>query len=268
MEHRAAGYALLAGNGLEIGAFNRPAPLPAACRTRYCDVIAPDMAATLFPELDPGTLVAVDDYVDLDRHGLAIYPDDSFDYVILNHVIEHVANPVRVVAELFRVLRPGGKVVLSAPDKRYTFDRERASTDFAHLRQEFCDGVCAVTPEHFADLAQSEYPEAFSDANADFIALLKQRYPTLFAGDGRAAQPAFWEQLRALAPGMFVADGRQAALAFYQARREHAHVWDSNEFHHFLIDAFPLAGIRASLCLSSTAEANGGEYFSVWNKES
>jgi ubiquinone/menaquinone biosynthesis C-methylase UbiE len=40
------------------------------------------------------------------------FPDDSFDVVYSNGVIHHTPNTDRVVAEMFRVLRPGGKAIV------------------------------------------------------------------------------------------------------------------------------------------------------------
>jgi len=42
-------------------------------------------------------------------------PDASFDAVLLLQVLEHVPDPARVLAELARVLRPGGRITLTAP---------------------------------------------------------------------------------------------------------------------------------------------------------
>lgn len=44
------------------------------------------------------------------------YPDDNFDAVTLSHVIEHVPDPVRVLGECARILKPGGKLVLFTPN--------------------------------------------------------------------------------------------------------------------------------------------------------
>ena len=41
-----------------------------------------------------------------------LFPDKSFDYVILSHVIAVVDNPERLLAETFRVLKPDGKVFI------------------------------------------------------------------------------------------------------------------------------------------------------------
>jgi SAM-dependent methyltransferase len=40
---------------------------------------------------------------------------DSFDHVLLQDVLEHVREPVRVMEELHRVLRPGGHLQLRTP---------------------------------------------------------------------------------------------------------------------------------------------------------
>jgi SAM-dependent methyltransferase len=53
---------------------------------------------------------------DLERERFP-YPDDSFDVVLFCEVIEHLAeNPVFTLSEIHRVLRPGGRVVLSTPN--------------------------------------------------------------------------------------------------------------------------------------------------------
>lgn len=43
------------------------------------------------------------------------FPDDTFDAVVCSDVIEHVRQPDLLLGELYRVLRPGGVVVVSTP---------------------------------------------------------------------------------------------------------------------------------------------------------
>jgi len=126
--HRLPGYAHLRGEGLEIGAFAHPAELPAGCRTDYFDVLTVDEARSRFPEMDPDCFVTPDFLGDLDSDGLASFEDNSYSFVILNHVLEHVANPIAVLREVCRLVRTGGFLVLSVPDKNFTFDRTREVT--------------------------------------------------------------------------------------------------------------------------------------------
>jgi SAM-dependent methyltransferase len=42
-------------------------------------------------------------------------PDATFDAVLCTEVLEHVPDPMSVVRELARILKPGGRLILSAP---------------------------------------------------------------------------------------------------------------------------------------------------------
>lgn len=44
------------------------------------------------------------------------YPDNSFDAVTLNHAIEHVSDPLRLLKECHRILKPGGHLVIATPN--------------------------------------------------------------------------------------------------------------------------------------------------------
>lgn len=44
------------------------------------------------------------------------YPDATFDYITLNHVIEHVSDPVRLLVKLRALLKPGGILWLGLPN--------------------------------------------------------------------------------------------------------------------------------------------------------
>lgn len=43
------------------------------------------------------------------------FPDGSFDACVLSDVIEHVRDPRRFLAEVFRLLKPGGAIVVATP---------------------------------------------------------------------------------------------------------------------------------------------------------
>jgi SAM-dependent methyltransferase len=42
-------------------------------------------------------------------------PDDCADEIILNHVIEHFADPLPMLQEIWRIARPGGRVLIRTP---------------------------------------------------------------------------------------------------------------------------------------------------------
>jgi len=54
------------------------------------------------------------------------YPDDHFDLVFSNEVIEHVADDRRTAAEMVRVTKPGGIIVAFAPNRLYPFETHGA----------------------------------------------------------------------------------------------------------------------------------------------
>ena len=53
----------------------------------------------------------------IDRSGRTPYPDDFFDTVAIVEVIEHVPDERRTLAEIGRILRPGGTLILTTPHK-------------------------------------------------------------------------------------------------------------------------------------------------------
>lgn len=46
--------------------------------------------------------------------------DASFDYVLCSEVFEHIPYPVQALEEFYRLLKPGGKVILTAPFCSFT----------------------------------------------------------------------------------------------------------------------------------------------------
>jgi len=44
------------------------------------------------------------------------YPDNTFDVVVMSHVIEHVPNPKQFIQECYRILKEGGRVISITPN--------------------------------------------------------------------------------------------------------------------------------------------------------
>jgi len=50
------------------------------------------------------------------------FPDDMFDVIMLHEVIEHVQSDVQAIREAYRCLRPGGELIIFAPNRLYPFE--------------------------------------------------------------------------------------------------------------------------------------------------
>jgi SAM-dependent methyltransferase len=80
------------------------------------------------------------------------FADASFDAVIVKDLLEHVLDPVFVVREVLRVLRPGGTVFASSPDaQRWAWD------DYTHRRPYTLRGYKRLFADQGLAVAQSGY---------------------------------------------------------------------------------------------------------------
>jgi SAM-dependent methyltransferase len=141
----------LVGAGIEIGPSSKPFPLPAGACVTYLDRWPPERSRELYPELESVEFVTPDLLVDLDTEGLRPIGDESVDFVVASHLLEHVANPIAVLDEIHRVLRGGGLALVVLPDRTTTFDRPRSPTPLADVIADFRRGATRVDDEHLLD---------------------------------------------------------------------------------------------------------------------
>jgi SAM-dependent methyltransferase len=134
---RSAMGSFLRGNGIEVGAGDRPFPVPDFVNVKYGDVRDAESLQVYFKSEVP---IAVKSGGRIDAQTLAGIPDESLDFVISAHVLEHLFDPIGAVGNSIRVLRPGGIFILVIPDMRLTFDCTRPGTDLAHLIRDWKDG--------------------------------------------------------------------------------------------------------------------------------
>ena len=124
--------AYIQGDGIEVGGLHNPMPVGAGARVRYVDRFDDDELDSTFEEIQDKPKVSVDIVAAAEKLSTAL-AHGSVDFVLANHVIEHIEDPIGALVEFYKILKPGGIVHLAVPDKRATFDRARQRTTLDHL---------------------------------------------------------------------------------------------------------------------------------------
>ncbi|MDE1191954.1 MAG: methyltransferase domain-containing protein [Arachidicoccus sp.] len=91
----------------------------------------------------------IDEAVDLNT----IYKND-YEFVLSCHSLEHIANPIKALIRWNKLLKPGGKLCLILPDKKYTFDFNRPYTTFSHLIEDYKKNIDEHDETHFKEVIQ------------------------------------------------------------------------------------------------------------------
>ena len=163
LRHRDVGATMLKGHGIEIGALHFPQHVPGARVIDYLDIDDVPTLRGRFPELGDERLVPPRWLGDVVRDPIPVITGRRFDFVVMNHVLEHVANPIQAISNVWQGIVDGGHLMLSIPDKRFTYDHGRSLTSFDHLLDEYADGVSSVAPDHFLELVSTTDPDALEE---------------------------------------------------------------------------------------------------------
>lgn len=139
----------LRGAGIEIGALHLPLPVPPAATVRYVDRMRTPDLRRQYVEMAGLPLVDVD-IVD-NGETLATLGDGTQDFVVANHFLEHCQNPFLTVQNLFRVMKASGVLYMAVPDKRWSFDSDRACTTVEHLMRDYAEGPAWSKRAHFEE---------------------------------------------------------------------------------------------------------------------
>jgi ubiquinone/menaquinone biosynthesis C-methylase UbiE len=77
-------------------------------------------------------------------HGIA---DNTFDYVVTFQVIEHIQEDNLFIKEIYRVLKPGGQVIVTTPNIKLSLTRNPW-----HIREYTAQGLEQLMRKHFTKL--------------------------------------------------------------------------------------------------------------------
>lgn len=147
----------LRGTGIEFGAGASPFPVPLNCNVLYADAFSYEaLQAEMYPGQTAHDLIRPDYVTDI--QSLTGVADNSLDFVVACHVIEHTTNPIAAIQSCHRALKVGGALVLVVPDMNKTFDSKRQPTTLSHLIEDY------ENPSRERD--RSHYEEFYSKAFA------------------------------------------------------------------------------------------------------
>ena len=112
------------------------------------------------------------------------FETNSFDFILCNHVLEHIPNDAKAMQELYRILRPGGTAILQIPQdlrRETTFEddsitdareRSRIFGQYDHVRvygRDYFDKLRSVGFE----VEEVDYTSLLSDEEIDRYRLAK-----------------------------------------------------------------------------------------------
>ncbi len=112
------------------------------------------------------------------------FADNSYDFIICNHVLEHIPDHQKAMKELYRVLAPGGTAILQVPykaDLEKTFEddsitdkdeRTRIFGQYDHVRVYGMDYFDTLRSVGFK-VEAVDYTKNFSEADIERFALAK-----------------------------------------------------------------------------------------------
>lgn len=137
------------GEGLEIGPGRHP----------YC--VGPGV---VYLEKHPGSRDGMArPHIVADANAIP-RPDESFDYLLSSHVLEHMPDTIRTLNEWARVLKPDGVLVLILPHADRTFDRHRQKTRLDHHIRDHV--TLGAGPDHGHDAEAKDGWEKLEDLDA------------------------------------------------------------------------------------------------------
>lgn len=135
------------GHGAEIGAGVQPVLVPIGSRTTYIDAVP----AAFWRKMPRWAHQKVLDADIIDEGStLSTVKDETFDYLIAAHVLEHIDDPISALKNWVRVVKPGGHIIIAVPDMRLCDEeKNRAVTTVDHFQRDHDEGPHVSAEYHY-----------------------------------------------------------------------------------------------------------------------
>jgi SAM-dependent methyltransferase len=125
-------------------------------------------------DLDERSVAAIRELVGTDVYqldgGTTPFPDDHFDRVVIVDYLEHIPRDADFVAEMLRVLRPGGELIVNVPHRRPSLLRRfrhaigQTDAKHGHLRPGYSESELRhLLGDQFLILQHRSYSKFFSE---------------------------------------------------------------------------------------------------------
>lgn len=126
------------GDGIEIGALCVPVFVDKSKgNVKYLDKFSAKELLEFYPEITYLKNKIIEPDIIDDAEHLYSIKNESQDFVIANHFLEHTENVFGCLENLFRIIKKNGILYMAIPDKRYTFDKNRERTKLEHIVDEY-----------------------------------------------------------------------------------------------------------------------------------
>lgn len=127
------------GPGLEVGPLDRPvAPKRDGYQVEILDHASTEGLRAKYaktPSVDVSRIEEVDHVSDGRPMLEVIGQGGKYDWIVASHVIEHTPDMLGFLLDCQTLLRPGGRLVLAIPNKRFCFDALRPLTSMGQILQ-------------------------------------------------------------------------------------------------------------------------------------
>jgi SAM-dependent methyltransferase len=116
----------------------------------------------------------------ISESGFDLFGDKSYDFILLRDVLEHISNPIKLLIELRRILKPDGTIIISVPNKLGTFDYARDYTLFSHILDDYINNCDENDSTHFQEAKElvHDHREPGYNTREEWSSLVEDNFNT------------------------------------------------------------------------------------------